>query len=93
MLKEIEMKRERMPLSHWEDRRTMTTRPTMARLQSTTSMSMRTRSTKRFRPSLTNIDEGLDETEQEAIDYASDILQAESVEVHYARQKAQETGH
>jgi hypothetical protein len=92
MLKEIEMKRERMPLSHWEDRMTMTPRPTMARLQSTTSMSMRTRSTKRFRPSLTNIDEGLDETEQEAIDYASDILQAES-EVHYARQKAQETGH
>ena len=38
------------------------------------------------------VDEGLDETSQEAIDYAAEVLQAES-EVYWARQKAFGTGH
>ena len=38
------------------------------------------------------LDEGLDEADQEAIDHAAEVLQAES-EVYYARQRAVETGH
>lgn len=38
------------------------------------------------------VDEGLDESNQEAVDYAAEVLQAES-EVYWARQKAFGTGH
>eukprot|EP00435_Cladocopium_sp_Y103_P013207 s65_g3.t1 len=38
------------------------------------------------------IDEGLDEEDQEAIDHAAEVLQAES-EVYYVRQRARDTGH
>lgn len=38
------------------------------------------------------INDGLDEQDQESVEYAADVLQAES-EVYFARQRAMETGH
>lgn len=38
------------------------------------------------------VDQGLDEDDPEAVDYAANILQAE-YEVYHARQQAQQTGH